>query len=97
MTDRLKNKISRRSLLKGAATVAGMAVVVPAALTSRPAEAAKAPKAAMQYRDTPNGKKECSNCLQFIPGKTPTAMGTCKVVAGDISPHGYCLAWAPKS
>ncbi len=96
MTDSFNKKVSRRSLLKGAAMLAGVAAV-PGLVISKQALAAKAPKSAMQYRDHPNGAKECSTCMQFIPGKTPTASGTCKVVAGSISPHGYCIAWAPKA
>jgi len=57
----------------------------------------KASKASMQYRDSPNGKQECSNCMQFIPGKTPKAKGSCKIVAGAISPAGWCIAYTPKS
>jgi hypothetical protein len=34
--------------------------------------------------------------MQFIPGATPKANGTCKVVEGVISPHGYCIAFTPK-
>lgn len=98
MKDPMNRKVSRRSLLKGAASLAGIAVAAPLALTSTSAEAgSKVSKAAMQYRDKPNGTKECSTCMQFIPGKTPSGHGTCKVVAGSISPHGYCIAWTPKS
>ncbi|MDA8421589.1 MAG: twin-arginine translocation signal domain-containing protein [Pseudomonadota bacterium] len=96
MSDTFDKKVSRRSLLKGAALLAGVAAV-PGLMASKEALAGKAPKAAMQYRDHPNGNKECKICMQFIPGKSPTANGTCNVVAGSISPHGYCIAWAPKS
>jgi hypothetical protein len=51
----------------------------------------KASKATMKYQDTPNGDKECSNCLQFVPPKG------CKVVEGDVSPKGYCIAWVKKA
>lgn len=89
-------EVSRRSFMKAATLLAGGAAL--AAMHARPAAAQqKASKAAMQYRTTPNGKQECSNCLQFIPGKSATADGTCKVVEGAISPHGYCIAYAPKA
>jgi hypothetical protein len=94
MNDQHHRRLSRRAVLKRAAVLAAVA----AASTTRATLAqTKASKAAMQYRDTPNGKQECSNCLQFIPGKTPQAQGSCKVVAGPISPHGWCIAYAPKS
>jgi len=90
-------KVTRRSFLKGAALLASIAVV-PAAITSKDASAAaKATQAAMQYQEHPKGKLECSNCIQFIPGKTAKAKGTCKVVEGAISPQGYCIAYAPKA
>ncbi len=96
MTDSSDKKVSRRSLLKGAALVAG-AAAVPGLLVTKAAQAAKVPKSAMQYRDHPNGNKECRLCMQFIPGPSAKANGTCKVVAGSISPHGYCIAFAPKA
>ena len=40
--------------------------------------------------------KDCDDCIQFVPGPTSEAAGSCKVVAGSISPHGYCLAFTPK-
>jgi hypothetical protein len=58
--------------------------------------AAKLSKAEVQYRDRPNSGKDCDDCIQFVPGSTPKAAGSCKVVAGAISPHGYCLAFTPK-
>lgn len=84
---------SRRAVLKGAALLA----VATAAGTTEALAQGKASKASMQYRDSPNGKQECSNCMQFIPGKTPKAKGSCKIVAGAISPSGWCIAYTPKS
>lgn len=92
MNDR--QKLSRREVIK----MAALATVAPfmAAVVDQ-AHAAKATKAQMQYRDKPNGKQECSNCIQFVPGKSATANGTCKVVEGSISPHGWCIAYSPKA
>ncbi|MBV8373898.1 MAG: high-potential iron-sulfur protein [Candidatus Eremiobacteraeota bacterium] len=61
------------------------------------AQTAKGSKAQFKYQDSPNGDKQCSKCTFFIPGKTATANGTCKIVQGDISPKGYCVAFAAKS
>lgn len=94
MNDRHHRQFSRRAVLKGAAALA--AVVATAASPAAVLAQGKASKASMQYRDSPNGKQECSNCLQVIPGKTPQAEGSCKVVAGAISPHGWCIAYTPK-
>ena len=87
---------SRRSFLKTASLIAG-AAAVPVSFMSREAYAAKVAKAAMQYQDTPKGSAECSTCMQFIPGKSASAKGQCKVVEGDISPKGWCLAYTAKS
>ena len=93
----LDAKITRRSLLvKGAALVASVAAL-PALIRSRDAAAAtKVPKAAMQYQDKPKGTQDCSSCIQFIPGASATANGTCKVVEGAISPKGWCVAYVAK-
>lgn len=87
---------SRRSFLKTATLLAGVAAV-PVTLMSREAFAAKVAKASMQYQDTPKGDAKCSGCVQYIPGKTAKAKGTCKVVDGAISPNGWCLAYSAKS
>ena len=79
-------KVSRRSvLLQGAACAAGVGTILVANINS--AKAAKLPQASVGYRTTPNGDRECSNCALFEP---PNA---CKSVAGDISPHGYCMLY----
>ncbi len=88
-----QKKFSRRKIIKF--MVLGAAV--PFAFTTSQAQATKVSKETMQYRDKPNGKQQCSNCMQFIPGKTSEANGECKVVEGSISPQGWCTAYAPQS
>ncbi len=95
MNEGLDKKISRRTLLKGAVVMAGVAVA--SAFTGKAARAAKQSKASVKYQDTPNGDKQCSTCTFFIPGKTPKANGTCKLVEGSISPQGYCIEYSRKS
>jgi len=92
MTDDQRKQLSRRSVLKGAALLAGIAAIPVVAEA-----AGSVSKAAMKYQDHPKGEQECSNCLQFIPGKSAAAMGECKVVAGEISPKGWCVAYVKKS
>ena len=94
MNDLKLEKATRRQMLKCVAVGVGL-VAIPTA-SSRVFAADKATKAAMQYQDTPKGKQQCDNCIQFIPGSSPSAKGTCKVVEGDISPRGWCAAYAPK-
>jgi len=89
-------RVSRRGFIGSAALLAG-AAAAPAWLMSGSALAQqKVPQASVKYQDKPNGNQKCSNCLQFVPGSSPTAMGTCKVVDGPISPEGYCIIWVAK-
>ena len=83
---------SRRNLLK-----LGAIAIVVEPMTARAAKNVPL-RTAMKYKDSPEGDKQCSNCLQFVPGKTPNDLGGCKVFAGDteISPKGYCTAWVKK-
>lgn len=91
MADDRSKQMNRRAVLKGAMLLAGLAAI-PLTVEA----AGTASKASMQYQDHPKGNQECSTCLQFIPGKSASAMGQCKVVAGPISPKGWCIAYAKK-
>ncbi len=91
MNEDLDRKISRRTLLKGAVAVMGVAF---ASAFAGNVSAAKSSKASMKYQDKPNGDQKCSNCKFFVPGKTPKAEGTCQVVEGSISPEGWCTAYS---
>ncbi len=92
-----KNRTLRRDFLKiGGAVVA----VIPLLAISGRADAATnaAMRTSLKYQNKPNGDQKCSGCVQFVPGKTPKAMGGCNAIAGDteISPDGYCIAFAKK-
>jgi hypothetical protein len=66
-----------------------------------PAHAAKneAIRKALQYQDQPKGEQRCSTCMHFVPGKSPTDLGGCKVIPGDteISPNGWSTAYSKKA
>ena len=84
MTD---SKWSRRLVLHGAAAAGASALSVsPVAAQGF----TKSPQQSAGYQDHPNGSQRCDNCLQFLP---PSA---CKVVAGNISPNGWCRIYATK-
>ena len=90
-------KSSRRQFLKiGGAAIA----MIPVVAVSRNVMASTnaAMRTSMKYQNKPNGDKQCATCMQFIPGKTPKDLGGCKIFPGDteISPKGYCVAWAAK-
>jgi hypothetical protein len=56
-------------------------------------------RTSLKYQAKPEGDKQCSNCMQFVPGKTPKDLGGCKIMAGDteIAPNAYCAAWVKKA
>lgn len=93
----MKKSMSRREWLKTSTQIAAVAAVAPLVFSPLAEAGTLSSKASVSYQDHPSGKDMCSNCMHFIPGPSPTADGTCKVVAGKISPHGYCYAYTPKS
>ena len=83
---------SRRQLLQfGGAALAMIPLVAVAARND-------SIRKSMQYKDSPEGDKNCAGCALFVPGASAGAPGGCKVFPGDteISPNGYCMAWAKK-
>jgi hypothetical protein len=81
-----ESELSRRTFLQG--TVAGVC-----GLSAGAAAAQGITKSAQQtagYQDHPNGTERCANCLNFQPPSS------CKVVAGRISPDGWCRIYAVK-
>lgn len=89
---------SRRRLFRQGVTIASGAALGGLMLNAKaPAQAAKVSKTVAKYQDEPHGTQRCDGCMQFIPGKAPTADGTCKIVQGGISPKGWCMFFAAKS
>ncbi|MFZ0031991.1 MAG: hypothetical protein WAK84_08970 [Candidatus Cybelea sp.] len=82
-------------------TFLGSALVLPALAslltTEALADSQKSSQAAMHYQSSPNGSMQCSGCNFFIPGSDANSDGTCKIVDGSISPHGYCIGFNAKS
>ncbi len=84
--------LSRRRLFgmlvgSAAALSAGFAL-----MQSEPADAqSKTPKKVAKYQDHPKGSQQCSSCRFF---KAPNS---CQLVAGKISPNGWCSFYAKKS
>lgn len=89
---------SRRRLFRQGAAIAGGAALGGLMLSVKAsAQAGTVPKSVAKYQDKPHGSQQCDGCIQFIPGKTPSAQGTCKIVEGSISPKGWCMFFSPKS
>lgn len=82
--------VSRRQLLRSATLVAGTAALLVAGATG-PAVAGSMTQKAAGYQTTPKGDQRCDGCALFV------APGSCKLVAGDISPSGWCRLYVKKS
>jgi hypothetical protein len=82
--------LSRRQLFP---TIVGAISVVAAVLAkSNLANAqSKTDKKTAKYQDHPNNGKSCSQCNYFRPPKS------CQLVAGDISPNGWCSFFLKKA
>ncbi len=93
VTKRIDVMASRRALLRAGVAVLGGVGAAVAATQARAQE--KIAPAMVQYQTQPkkddDGKiLKCSECVNF---EAPAA---CKIVAGTISPDGWCIAFAPK-
>jgi hypothetical protein len=89
-----RSNLSRKEAL-------GKLIVLPAlaaAVVATPEIAsAKMTQKAAKYVNKPHGSQACGNCRFFQAGKTKTASGQCQIVAGFVSPHGWCSLYAAKS
>ena len=74
-----KRRLMRLMLLSGA----GLLNLPPKSFASE-----KLSKQQAQYQDSPKGIAMCATCTLF------DAPHSCKVVAGDISPNGWCKLYA---
>ena len=89
MADQEPADHTRRDFLFVAAVGGG--AMLGASLLASPALAqGKRPQKAVSYRQTPNGKQNCSNCANFV------SPSSCKLVDGAISPSGWCVLYAAK-
>lgn len=88
---------SRRRFFQQSAVIAGGAAAAGLMLKAKVhAQTTKASKAVAMYQASPHGSQQCSGCVHFIPGKTPSADGTCKLVQGSVSPKGWCVFFTAK-
>ncbi len=75
---------NRRHLLR--TTLSGVLAVLSTYGAARASD--KMTREQAQYQDQPKGINMCSTCTLFEPPKS------CKVVEGDVSPDGWCKAFA---
>lgn len=101
MHDHSDPRMTRRAALRLLAA-AGAAASLPLlgwpgrVRADAPEPAGTVKKSAVQYQDHPRGTSFCAHCANFIPARKLGAPGHCTIVGGDISPRGWCLAYAGK-
>jgi hypothetical protein len=84
--------ISRRTIVQGTVTLAGLAAAFVASLDANDAGAqTKLSHAVAKYQNGPKNGQECSTCVNFV---SPAA---CRIIAGPIAPHGWCQFYAKKT
>ena len=94
--DRIQS-ISRRGAIRGGLAVAAGVELVLFAGSQAWAAQAKLAKSAVKYVDVSADEgKACDDCIQFVSGRTSNGPGSCKLVDGEINPHGQCIAFSPK-
>lgn len=93
MTD-FSKAMTRRTFVANAIVLPALAGLLLAETTTA---RAKGSQAQFKYQTSPKNGQKCSQCALFIPGKSATANGSCKIVDGTISPSGWCTAFSKKS
>ena len=86
----MKACCSRREILRKGLGTLSLAALTLCLIPPTAHGQQKVSKQMVQYQDSPKGGHQCSGCSNF------TAPNACKVVAGTISPHGWCAIWTPK-
>jgi len=82
--------ISRRTIVRGAVTLTGLAAA--ASLDANDADAqGKLAQTVAKYQTSPKNGQECSTCVNFV------APASCQIIASPISPHGWCQFYAKKT
>ena len=85
--------LRRRDLISEMMGLAGLAALTGVAATASRAVAGQVKLAQNEigYQNTPKGQQRCDACVNWNPP------GSCKLVAGPISPSGWCGLFAPRS
>ena len=83
--------VSRRTILHYGACGAIATPLIALTTTANQAGAQdKQAQEAVAYQASPKGDQTCEGCKLFEAPKS------CKMVAGDISPQGWCKIWIKK-
>ena len=79
----------RRAALRGLVG-AGLGAAAIAVGTRRAAAQEKLAQNVVQYQDQPKDGLVCKKCVNWVEPNQ------CTIVAGNINPQGWCVAYAPK-
>jgi hypothetical protein len=90
------HELSRRRVLRTLTAALPVAVALPLLGSTAPARAGSARKEDFHYQDHPNEGRHCASCTAFVPPADGQAFGACNIVAGPVSPDGWCMAFTPK-
>jgi hypothetical protein len=94
----LNDRWSRKSVLISILSFPFAAVAAASqASAAASTPSSKSPQSAVQYQTSPKGTAKCAGCKFFLPGADAKAKGQCQVVAGDISPDGWCVVYSAKA
>jgi hypothetical protein len=85
-TDNNRCAPSRRQVLKAALALGAAGPL----LMARQALASKVSKTAVHYQNHPNGNQDCIGCDYFVKSHGDPRFGSCRLVAGNIAPNGWC-------
>ncbi len=88
------SKVNRKEALRSLIVLPAIAGLM---LSAEGAADAKSTKKSVKYQNHPNGTQRCSGCSLFIPPAAHSGDGSCRVVAGSISPNGWCTAFSPRT
>jgi hypothetical protein len=89
----LSKRVTRKEALTNLLVLPALAGALAAGAT---AIARADSRDTLKYQSTPKDGHQCSACTLFVPGKSATADGTCKVITGAISPAGWCTAFSQR-
>jgi hypothetical protein len=101
----IADKLSRRTLLRNAAAVVGVAGTSAFAASCQPlappppvAQPAPPPprfirqtKLQAAYQDVPRGVQRCGVCVHFRPPND------CETIEGPVQPNGWCRNFVPRT
>lgn len=86
----MSRRFTRREALRGL-RLGLLSLPFVAALPRLVSAQQKAAQNVVQYQDKPKNGQKCADCIQFEPPHS------CKLVAGNISPDGWCMLFSPKA